>query len=193
MPLKKILFLIVYNPSRAFAALKEANSLKWAVWLLLIRCEGTSLLTVPNMYIHNSPMFFKPPFGLDAATYRFYEIFWYGPFCAILIFLITWCMTWISRHIFFVQEVTFRKVFQIYVVSIFVPWLITIPGDYLMVAIVNADPFYFVPFHVTLLTWSSVLTSTGFHVIYNTSVYRSIFFGFFSIVLFVGLGGIFIR
>ena len=188
LSLKKIfLQTITFSPSKAFVALKANDIYVWAVWLLIIRCEVTSLLTVTNMYIHNSPMFFNPPFGIDEDTYRFYEIFWYGPYVALLILVITWSMTFVSKKIFRVHCVSFRKVFQIYTLSVFVPWLITIPGDYIAVVIFNAEPAYFIPFHLTIQAWTSVLIVTGFRVIYNTSAMQGIFLGFMAWITTVPL------
>lgn len=188
-----VILKLAYNPIRAFQALKEADHARLAVVLLVVRWAVSPLTTVLAMYLHDSPMVLDPPFGLDAKSYRFYEIFWYGPYGIVMMLVIAQVLCLNARQLSRDVNISFRRTFAIVCLCFFTPWLVTVPGDYLLVRTVNAAPAFLVPFHLTILAWECVLVAIAFRVVYGLARWRCAALGLTAAALFIGLGGLVIR
>ena len=188
-----IIFEVVYRPRVAFARLKDTSILQLALLLLLIRFTFTVINTVAAMYYRGSPMLLRPLFGRDERTYRFYEIFWYGPYGLLMILVITFALAYLAKHVYGQSDVTFRKSFEIVSVAFFTPWLPSVPGDWLLLVTVNAHPAFLVPFHLALLAWECLLVAIGFQAVYGLPRNRSGMLGLVAGALFLGLGALLIR
>ena len=184
---------IVYSPAAAYDQLKDRDILGLAIVLMLIRFTGTAFNTVLAMYLRRSPMLLKPLFGLDPQTYRLYETMWYGPYGLLMILIITFAIAQTSRRLYHRSDVTFRKSFEIIALAFFIPWLPSVPGDWLLLTTVNAHPAFLVPFHISLLVWECALVSIGMQRVYGISRDHSGMLGLTAFALFIGLGGLLIR
>ena len=78
-------------------------------------------------------------------------------------------------------------------ISFFAPWLPSVPGDYLLLLTVNAEPAYLVPFHIAILIWECCLVGFGFMHMFKMSLSRSLFLGFVTGGVFVAMGALLIR
>ena len=184
---------LAYSPARAFDRLKDTDFLKWSVILLAVRWIVSAANTLTNMYLHHSPMAIRPPFGIEKDTYRFYEIFWYGPYGVLIMLTIVLALFLIGKRYYRNHHISFRKTFEIVSLSFFTPWLPTVPGDYLLILTVNARPEFLVPFHVIILSWECWLVSLGFRRIFGVEFRQSAFLALVAGGLFFGLGGLLIR
>ena len=185
---------LAYNPVGAFQTLKEADCVRLAVILLVVRWTVSPLTTVLAMYLHDSPMALDPPFGFDRRTYRFYEIFWYGPYGIVMMLAIAQMLCLNARQLSRNPGISFRRTFTIVCLCFFTPWLVTVPGDYLLVhSRVNAAPAFLVPFHLTILAWECVLVAIAVRVVFGLAKWRCAALGLTAAALFVGLGGLVIR
>lgn len=184
---------IVYDPVKTFDRLKHTDVLYLAVFLMLIRWSITPITTVVTMYRQYSPMFLTPPFGIDERTYRYYEVFWYGFYGFFMMLVIAYALVLITKHLYHNPEITFRRSFEIVALCFFTPWVPSVPGDYVLLLTVNAHPAFLIPFHISVLTWSCSLIALGFHGIYKTSLFRSLFIGFVAGGIFMAMGALLIR
>lgn len=188
-----MVFEVAYNPVGVFDRLKETNILKLAIILLVIRFPVTAITTVATMYAHKSPMAITPPFGLDEQSYRYYEIFWYGPYGIVMMLIITLAVFLIARRFYHDPNITFRKTLEIVSLSFFTPWLPSIPGDYLILVTVNAAPVFLIVFHISILVWECCLISLGFRRIFEIPLARCAILGLVVGTLFIAMGGLFMR
>jgi len=184
---------LAYNPSRAFDRLKETDALRLAVVLLAIRSSVTAATTVTSMYLHRSPMFLKPPFGIEERVYRYYELFWYAPYTILTVLTIALVLFFIGRRLSAAPDLSFRKVFEIVSLSFFTPWLLTVPGDCFLVVTVNARPDFLVPFHIVVLIWECSLIALGFRRIFGTAASRCAVLGLIAGALFIAMTGLVVR
>ena len=185
---------VMVAPLNAFDRLKEADYLGMALLLTAIRWTVTPLNTVWRMYAHESPMLFRPLFGMDEKTYRFWEIFWYGPYGVLLTLAIAAVVCQLARRFAPEARPTFRKTFELVALTFFTPWLASVPGDIYLVHAANAAPRFLVPFHLAILTLECFLISLGFHRMYGIPFWRRCtVLGFAAGILFVVLGGVVIR
>lgn len=180
-------------PSKTFDRLRDTDILALAIVLLGIRWAVAPITTVLGMYLRNSPMLFTPLFGLDEATYRFYEIFWYGPYGALMILIIAAALFIGAKGYYHEAGVTFRKTFQIVSLAFFTPWVPSILGDAFLLAAVNSRPEFLVPFHMSVLTWECVLVAIGFRRVFNVAPSHCVFLALAAAGLFLGLGAVVIR
>jgi len=184
---------LAYNPSRAFDRLKEIDALRLAVALLAIRSSVTAAVTVTGMYVHRSPMFHKPPFGIEEQAYRYYELFWYAPYTILTVLTIAFAMFYVGRRFLGAPDLSFRKSFEIVSLSFFVPWLLTVPGDCLLIITVNARPQFLVPFHILILTWECSLIALGFRRIFGLAAARCAVLGMIAASIFIVMTGLVVR
>jgi len=184
---------LAYNPSRAFERLKETDALRLAVVLLAVRSSVTAATTVTSMYINRSPMFLKPPFGIGERAYRYYELFWYAPYIVLTVLTIALVLFYVGRRLSNTSGVSFGKVFEIVSLSFFTPWLLTVPGDYLLVVTVNARPQFLIPFHILILMWECCLIALGFRRIFGIAASRCAVLGLIAASLFIAMAGLFLR
>ena len=188
-----MVFQVAYSPRRAFDRLKTTDVLALAAALLILRWVVTPLTTVLSMYLHNSPMLFGPPFGMSERTYRFYEIFWYGPYGVFIMLAVILALFTMARRGYKAPDVTLCKTFEIVSLSFFTPWLPSIPGDWILVTTVDARPAFLVPFHLAILAWECALVYIGFRRTFGLSPRRSAFMAFTAGGIFLALGGLLIR
>jgi len=184
---------VAHSPSKAFDRLKETPALRLAIALLLLRWTVTPATTVTNMYLNRYSMFIPPPFGIDAHTYRFYEIFWYGPYGVLMMLAITLAMALIGRRLYHHPDISFRRSFEIVSLSFFAPWVISVPGDYVVTVLMHAQPAVLVAFHIAILAWECWLLSVGYRRVFDLPWNRCVFLGWTAGALFVALGGLLIR
>ena len=184
---------LAYNPVRAFDRLKETDALRLAVVLLAIRSSVTAATTVTSMYINRSPMFLKPPFGIGERVYRYYELFWYAPYTVLTVLTIALVLFYVGRRLYDNPDFSFRKTFEIVSLAFFTPWLLTVPGDCLLVVTVNAKPQFLVPFHLLILTWECCLITLGFRRIFGIAASRCAVLGLIAGTLFIAMAGLLVR
>ena len=184
---------LAYNPSRAFDRLKETDALRLAVVLLAIRSSVTAATTVTSMYLHRSPMFLKPPFGIEERVYRYYELFWYAPYTILTVLTIALVLFYVGKRFSDTPDFSFGKTFEIVSLSFFTPWLLTVPGDCLLVVTVNAKPQFLVPFHILILMWECSLIALGFRKIFGIAASRCALLGLIAGVLFIAMTGLLVR
>jgi hypothetical protein len=189
----RMIFQLAYAPRTAFAHLCTRSSLLMAVILLVVRFSVTVATTVTAMYFRASPMLLRPPFGLDEHTYRYYEIFWYGPYGVLTMLLIVMALDLIVKRVYHRPDVTYRKGFEIVSLAFFTPWLVTVPGDAILLWTVNAHPAFLVPFHIAVLAWECLLVYVGFQVVYGLRRDHAAMLGLVAGAVFLGLGGLLIR
>lgn len=192
-PSLRIAWRLAYDPVGAFQRMGTTDTLRMGVVLLLIRWAVTPANTVLRMYKHQSPMLFQPPFEIAEQSYRFYEIFWYGPVGALIMLTITFALFLTARRFLQAAAVTPGKTFEIVSFSFFAPWVPTVPGDWLLIATVNARPEFLVPFHLTVLAWESTLVALGFRVMFGMDRLRCALLGLVAACLFLGIGSLVIR
>ena len=188
-----IAFQIVYNPVKAFDRLKTVDVLYLGTFLMLVRWSTTAVTTVYNMYLQHSPMLLSPPFGVDEDVYRYYEIFWYGLYGLLIIVVITLVQYGVARFIYRAPDVTLRRIYGLVTMAFFAPWLPSVPGDYLLLLTVNAEPAFLVPFHISILVWECCLIGFGFMHMFQMSLSQSGFLGFVTGGIFVAMGALLIR
>ena len=188
-----MVFQVAYSPRRAFDRLKSTDALALATALLIIRWMVTPLTTVLSMHLNNSPMLFGPPFGMSPRTYRFYEIFWYGPYGVLIMLAIILALFAMARRCYKASDVTLSKTFEIVSLSFFTPWLPSIPGDWILVATVDARPGFLVPFHLVILAWECALVYIGFRRTLGLGPKQSAFLAFTAGGIFLALGVLLIR
>ena len=185
---------LIFSPLKTFDRLKQADFLGVALVLTAIRWTVTPLNTVWRMYVHDSPMLFRPLFGMDEKTYRFWEIFWYGPYGILMMLVMVYAVFRMARRFDPEARPTFRKTFELVSLTFFTPWLASVPGDIVLVHTVNAAPLFLVPFHLAILTLECFLLSLGVHRMYGIPFWRrGVVLGFAAGMIFVALGGVAMR
>ena len=173
--------------------MKETNVLRLAVILLAIRSSVTAAVTVTGMYLHRSPMFLKPPFDIEEHIYRYYELLWYAPYNALTVLTIALVLFYVGRRFSDAPDLLFRKVFEIVSLSFFTPWLLTVPGDAILIVTVNARPQFLIPFHILILMWECSLVAVGFRRIFGIAASRCAVLGLAAGALFVVMAGLVVR
>jgi hypothetical protein len=184
---------LAYNPARAFDRLKQTDVLRLAVVLLAVRSSVTAATTVTSMYVNRSPMFLKPPFGIGERVYRYYELFWYAPYTVLTVLAIALVLFYVGRRLSDAPDFSFQKTFEIVSLSFFTPWLLTVPGDCLLVVTVNARPQFLVPFHVLILIWECCLIALGFRRIFGMAASRCAVLALIAASLFIVMAGLLVR
>lgn len=191
--LKRISMEIVFRPSRFFRRISRRDGMKIALTLMLIRWTVAPATTIRWMYEYESPMLFLPPFGMDEKTYRFYELFLYGPagFCFTLIIagvIYTW-----GRHVYSMRDIRYSKMLEIVAAAFFVPWVPSVLLDYVMITQFGGIPETIVPPHIGVVIWESWLVMLGLRFVYGIPVRRSMFMGFLAGISFIVLGAFLMR
>lgn len=181
------------GPGRAFAAISRNRLAGQVLPLMLLRWSAAPITTVLNLYYHPAPALLPIPFDIPLQTYRFYEIFWYGPYGLLMVFAIAWVLFVLCRR-FSPRDprISFRRVAGITSLAFFTPWLVLLVVEPL-IASGYGTPRFLVPAHLAILGWEALLAGIGLRTAFNLSRRQVLILGCTMGIVFVVLGAPVIR
>ncbi|MBF0453470.1 MAG: hypothetical protein HQL72_01480 [Magnetococcales bacterium] len=191
--LKNLLCFMFLRPSGLYTRLRAFDMLPLAVFLQVFRWESTALTTVVSLYQENSPMLLPVPFGIDPQSYRFFEIFAYGPYGLVIISTLSYFIWQYGRSHAVISIMTYRRTWTLVGFCFFGPWIPSLLIDSFLVKLGWGSPEVIIPWHITIVVIESILTVVGLNAVFGIPLKRSIHLGAGAGLLFLLLAGAVIR
>lgn len=191
--IKNLLCLVLFQPEGLFTRMRAFDLFRWALVLQIIRWESTALTTMVTMYRERSAMLLPVPFAIDPVSYRFFEIFAYGPYGLLMITIMAY-VVWVHGAPYAtLASLTMRKAWTLLGFCFFGPWLPSLCVDSFLIMLGFGGPEVIVPWHVTIVAAESLFTAGGLRSIFGISLRRSLLLGGVVGALFLILAGVVIR
>lgn len=189
-----LVIAIIFSPREAFGRLSGRPVILFSIGLMVLRYSVATFSTVVNLYYHSVPMVLPPPVAIEPQRYRYYEIFWYGPYGIVMMIVITLVLLKLSRQIARGnKQLSISDMLGITSLAFFTPWLVTSPVDFLMIAGGYGAPQFLIPLHLSILAWESWLVTVGVQTRFGLSKMQSYSLGLAAAGLFIAMGGPLIR
>lgn len=182
-----------FRPSGLYTRLRGYDLFPWAFLLQFFRWESTALTTVVSLYQENSPMLFPVPFGIDPRTYRYFEIFAYGPYGLLMITMISYIVWQRGRSHATISLMTFKKTWTLIGFCFFGPWIPSLLIDSFLVKFGYGGPEVIIPWHIFIVGVESILIIVGLNAVFGIPFKRSLQLGAGGGVLFLLFAALVIR
>ncbi|MBF0613926.1 MAG: hypothetical protein G8237_01965 [Magnetococcales bacterium] len=190
---RHFIFFVLFRPEGLFTRLRAYDLLPWAIFLQVVRWQSTALTTMVTLYHEKSPMLLPVPFGIDPDSYRFFEIFAYGPYGLLMITIMAYVI-WVhgAPHAT-ITPLTMRKAWTLLGFCFFGPWLPSLCVDSFLIMLGFGGPEVIIPWHVTIVAAESFFTAAGLRTIHGLPTQRALALGGVTGALFLVLAGSVIR
>lgn len=182
----------LFRPNSLFAHMRGHDMLRIAVALQVFRWVSTSLTTMLQLYLERSDMLFPIPFGIDFDTYRFLEIFTYGPYGLLIMTIMAYLLV-VHGAPWAAQPMTFRKTWEMLGFCFFGPWLPSLFTDNILVNIGLGGPEILIPWHISIVFLECLLVMMGLQVVFAIPRKKAMELAAATGVAFLFLAAILIR
>ncbi|MBF0293709.1 MAG: hypothetical protein HQL96_00855 [Magnetococcales bacterium] len=191
--IRNLLFFILFMPEGLFTRLRAYDLFRWAFVLQCIRWESTALTTMVTLYRERSAMLLPVPFGIDPDTYRYFEIFLYGPYGLLIITIMAYVVHVHGASWAVISPLTMRRAWTLIGFCFFGPWLPSLCVDSFLIMLGFGGPEVIVPWHVTIVAAESLFTAAGLRSIFGLPLARALWLGAACGAMFLILAGSVIR
>ncbi|MBF0427309.1 MAG: hypothetical protein HQL94_00165 [Magnetococcales bacterium] len=191
--IKNLLFFILFQPEGLFTRMRAFDLFRWALVLQFIRWESTALTTMVTLYREQSSMLLPVPFAIDPNTYRFFEIFLYGPYGLLMITAMAYIIHVHGAPFATTVPLTMRKAWTLLGFCFFGPWLPSLCVDSFLIMLGFGGPEFIIPWHVTIVAAESLFTAAGLRSIFGLPRPRALALGALSGGMFLIFAGSVIR
>lgn len=185
-------FQILFRPAQAFTILLERDLFRCAVRLQIFRWFFTAATTMVSLYTTHSNMLFPTPFGIPEESYRFWELFGYGPYGVLLIFTLAY-LVWVHGREYAPRPMSYRKTFEVVAIAFFAPWLPTIPLDNVLVLMGWGGPPVMITWHTAIVAFEGWLVHKGLRTVFDMPPQVAARLGWLAGMGFMVLAGLLIR
>jgi hypothetical protein len=191
--LKNLICFMFLRPSGLYARLRGHDLFVWALVLQFFRWETTALTTLIALYQENSPMLLPVPFGIDPKSYRYFEIYAYGPYGLLIISLMAAAIWWYGKSYAVTLPMTLKRTWTLLGFCFFGPWLPSLLIDSFLVRQGLGGPEIIIPWHISIVALETLLLVVGLNTVFGIPFKRSIRLGVGGGALFLFLAGAVIR
>ncbi|MBF0444109.1 MAG: hypothetical protein HQL68_00860 [Magnetococcales bacterium] len=191
--LKNLVCIMFLRPSGLYARLRGHDLFIWAFVLQFFRWQTTAITTVVALYQENSPMLLPVPFGIDPKSYRYFEIYAYGPYGMLIITLMATAIWWYGRGYAVTLHMTLKRTWTLIGLCFFGPWLPSLLIDSFLVKQGWGGPQVIIPWHISIVAIETLLLIVGLKTVFGISFNISVRLGVGGGALFLFLAGAAIR
>ena len=182
---KVLLCFMFLRPSGLYTRLRGYDLFPWALMLQIFRWESTALTTVVSLYQENSPMLLPVPFGIDPESYRYFEIYAYGPYGLFIITVMAYFIYRTGRDHTTISAMSFKQCWTLVGFSFFGPWIPSLLIDSFLVKLGWGGPGVIIPWHIGIVVLETILTVVGLNSIFGIPFKRSLTLGAGAGLLFL--------
>lgn len=150
----RALYQAVVTPRRILESPERYWIMQYGWLFIIVRWLSNSLISLFRDYHGAWKPLVPPPFGLNVDTYALFQryfsvVFGIGLMIAISIGL-SGCLRAIKK------DVPLKQIVNILGVTFFLPWVIVVIIDFLIVGTVGWSSVVVIPVHTSVLAWESI-------------------------------------
>ncbi|MBF0158129.1 MAG: cyclic nucleotide-binding domain-containing protein [Magnetococcales bacterium] len=184
---------LLFHPTEVFTWARGQSLLAWSICLQMFRWWATSITTMVNLHVSDTPMLLPVPMSFTPFIYRYFEIFAYGPYGLLIISTIALFLWRYGRAYATVKSMTFAKSWEMVGLAFFTPWLPTLLIDNLLIQYGIGGPEIMVPWHIVVVVVESWLVYVGLRAVFGIAQKQAWRLALGGCAVFLVMAGLLIR
>jgi CRP/FNR family cyclic AMP-dependent transcriptional regulator len=190
---RRLVVDLLVHPTQTWDWVRGRSLLTWAIALQCFRWWITSVTTMVHLYVSDMPVFLPVPWDIPLPTYRYFEIFAYGPYGMFIVTMMAWYLWRQGQHHASVQSMHFAKSWELVGLSFFAPWLPSLIIDNILIHFGLGTPEVIVPWHIAIVILEAGLLYLGLRSVFGMARKTSFRLAAGAMMIFLVLAGILIR